>query len=222
MFDKVVCLNIDKRWAHREPLAAEAAKRNLKVEFFLAGDGKTLPPENYDHLDIEPPAMRFGYPAWVKRPNSYNAFLCFRKIITQAQHDKCESLLLLEDDATFCPEFDPIFPLAQAQLPADWDLFYLGANHAFARPIPFSDNLLRLTGGSLCFHAVALRHTIFQRILDLPMYGPIDDMVAKRLQAHVNTYACWPNIIWPMAGFSYCEGTNVSYDHYKDKKSQGS
>ncbi len=219
MFDKTVCLLIDKRWKNRDVLAADAKKHGFDVEFFLAGDGKTLPTENYDHLDIAPPAMRFGYAAWVNRPNSYNAFLCFRKIITNALANGFESLLLLEDDAYFLDNFDEVFAKAKAQLPADWDMFYLGANHAFSPTKQISENILRLNGSG-CFHGVGLRKSVFQAILDLPIVAPIDGVTARQLHPKFNCYACWPNIIWTTPGFSHCEGSNVDYSHFKDIKSR--
>jgi hypothetical protein len=216
MFDRAVCLLLDKRWENRISLCAEAATHGISLEFFLAGSGKLLDTK-YDHVDVTPPALRFGYSAWAKRPNSYNAFLCFKKIIQKAKDDDIETLLLMEDDAVFEPNFDAVFAKAKTQLPANWDAFYLGANHAFCPTVQVSENILRLNGSG-CFHAVCLRRSIFGAILTLPLYGPIDGLVGKMLHQRFNCYGCWPNIVWTKPGFSHCEGHDVDYSHYKEAR----
>ncbi len=128
-----------------------------------------------------------------------------------------KSLLLLEDDVTFLPNFAEVFPKAKEQLDPNWEMFYLGANHTFRPTIEVSPNILQLNGSG-CWHAVALRYTIFDAILSLPILGPIDGMVGDYLHPKHLCYACWPNVAWVIPGFSHCEGIEVSYAHYKDNK----
>jgi GR25 family glycosyltransferase involved in LPS biosynthesis len=216
MFEKVVCLSLDKRFAERVRISTEFAAHDMKVNFFTAGDGKTLPVEQYDRIDTVPPPSRYGYPAWVNRPNSYNAFQCFREIITKAKQEKVHTLLILEDDVTLSNQFYPVLTLASIQLqqydPA-WDMLYLGANHTFWPTKVINANLLKLNG-SVCWHAVALKHTVFDRILALPSVAPIDEMCGKHIHPVSACYAVWPNIALTKPGFSYCEGTQVDYNHY--------
>lgn len=215
MFDRAVCLNLDKRFSNRERIKKQFGENGIAVDFFLAGDGKMVA-EPYDHVDVTPP-RRSGYPAWANRPNSYNAFLCFRKIIERAFNDNVRSLLLIEDDAIPTNQFSEVLALALKQLPEPWDMLYLGANHTFSRTHQVCGNLLRVNGSG-CFHGVVLNCSIFMDILQLPMAGPIDGEVAKALHPIRQCYAVWPNIVVTEPGFSHCEGREVDYtDYFKEK-----
>lgn len=218
-FDRVAALCIDKRFDEQGMFISSFQKLGIQVTPFIAGDGKLLPAEQYDHIDIEPPG-RSGYPAWANRPNSYNASLCFKKIIAAALADGVETLLILEDDAQPTDEFASVLPAAWKQLQEhnpNWSMLYLGANHTHAATTEVSPNLLRLNGSG-CWHAVVLRKKVFQAVLDLPLENPIDGVVAKYLHSREPCYAVWPNIVVTKPGFSYCEGREVNYlDMFKNK-----
>jgi hypothetical protein len=92
-------------------------------------------------------------------------------------------------------------------------MFYLGANHKFARTEKVSPNLLKVNGSG-CFHAVILRKTVFDEILELPLTNPIDGQAAKLIHPKGHCYSCTPNIVRTKAGFSHCEGRKVNYDEF--------
>lgn len=212
MFDRIVCLCVDKRVNEQPRLKAEFDAAGLPLDFFVAGDGKTLPAEQYSHIDVPAPEGRFGYPAWVNRPNSYNAFLCYKKIIQKALDDGCSAVALVEDDCTLRPNFNEILPLALAELKElpPWDMFYLCANHAYTHTIQLKPHVLRLQGSG-GFQFVNIRRNMFQVFLDMPMIAPIDGMAGNTLHSRYNCYAVWPNLAIPKPGYSHCEGT--SYDN---------
>lgn len=215
---------LDKREdSYKTLLRAECEYLGVPYEFFRVGQGLLCPPETYGHINVEPPA-RSGYPAWTNRPNSYNAFLSFRKIIEKAQADQLPSLLILEDDAYFVesPEERPrdVFVRAYDDMVKEdpqWEFLYLGANHTFSRTTSISRNLLRLSGSG-CWHAVLLSERAYQLVLDLPLEGPIDGEVAKKLHPRNHSYACWPSIVWTRAGYSHCEGREVDYHSFFQNK----
>lgn len=232
MFDKVVCLVVDKRIADWPQTREECLKRDLPVEPFFCGNGKDLTLGMYNHIDIIPPERpRTSYPAFRDKPNSYNAFLCFKKIIQGAvDHNKVvaemeavvnkplvplkkiENLLLFEDDLLFKDNYAHILSSAKQQLTGHkpFDILYLGANHKFAKTERISPNLLKVDGSG-CFHAVCLRDTVFQAILDLEIINPIDGEVARLLHKRFNCLSINPSIVGQKSGFSYCENRNVDY-----------
>lgn len=213
--ERTVCLLLDKReFECRSRLTAD-----FNPQFFRVGEGSLFPAESYGHINIEP-GPRSGYPAWRKRPNSYNAFLSFQKIIRSAKDDGVKTLLLLEDDAYKVPEFDEVFQrglLELEEVDPEWELLYLGANHTFSKTTEVSSSLLRLSGSG-CFHAVVVRASIFPLILDLSPTAPIDEVVAKRIHPRGHSYGLWPNVVLTRPGYSHCEGRDVDYSHlFKNK-----
>jgi len=221
-FNLIVCLTLDKRVQDGciGRISFAFHKFGWKVNFFICGDGKTLTKYSYDRVDTTPPKGRVGYPAFVTRPNSWNAFACFKQIIEQAKKDQIETLLLLEDDVELTDNFSETLSLAQSQINenlVDWDMLYLGANHTWARTKQVSENLLKVNGSG-CFHAVGLRSTVYDAILDLPMTRPIDGLVGEKLHKRFNCYAVWPNIALQQSGYSYCEGNTTNYGHFWGNK----
>jgi hypothetical protein len=200
-------LLLDKRFGHKDRILQEFEKAGLnKPEFFLAGEGQLLEEEYYDYIDQVPPP-RSGYRAWVERPNSWNAFQCFRKMIGQAQKDELESIALCEDDVGLQPNFQEVLKKAEEELAAlpAWDMLYLCANHTFKPTKQLSEHVLKLNGSG-GFQFVLLRSHMYKVILDLPVEDPIDGMVGKKIHPSYNCYAIWPNIAIPLGGYSYCEG----------------
>lgn len=223
---RCVCLIVDHRWHFHTRIQEDFGRYGIRVEFFLAGTPQDVIPNApgtdmsiarccYDHIDESPPT-RMGYLAWANRPNSWNAFLSFRKIIELAKEKGAATLLLLEDDAYTTADFPDVVGRAYRDLleadPA-WSMLYLGANHTFSRTEPVTSNLLRVYGSG-CFHAVCLNSSVFDTILSLPMEGPIDGVVAKHLHSKGHCYAAWPNTVLTLPGFSYCEGREVDYGEF--------
>lgn len=212
MFDKIVCLSLDKRFNEQGRIIDEFRVKGLEIEFFLAGDGLLFPAEKYSHIDIVPPKDRRGYPAWANRPNSYNAFLCFKKIIKKALEDNLENIALCEDDVTLKDNFGEVLSEAKKELAIlpKWDMLYLCANHTWMPTRLLGSYVLKLNGSG-GFQFVGINKSLFQTILDMPMIAPIDEMAGKTLHPKYNCYAVWPNIAVPLGGYSYCEG--YSYDN---------
>lgn len=220
MLNHIMCLLLDKRYNERERISEQFKKEGLNVFFFLAGNGKLRPPKEYDHIDIVPPSGRWGYPAFVNRPNSYNAFLCFKKIIQLAKDLRLPEITICEDDVVLLPNFREVWDLAYAQLAKlpSWDMLYLCSNHTWTPTTLLSPNVLKLNGSG-GFQMVGIAETIYDAILELPIIGPIDERVGRIIHPKYNCYAVWPNIAIPKPGFSECEG--YSYDNTHLYKNRG-
>ena len=219
-FDKIVCLSVDKRAAQWEEVDKQFAQYGGQVEHFVAGDGQILPKDKYDHIDDPNPPRRVGFGSWSSLPNSYNAFSCFKKIIFKAIDDKLENILICEDDVKLSDKFAEVFPKSIQQLQdlnLKWDMFYLGANHTWAPTQEVSPNLLKLNG-SLCWHCVGIRNTLFEKILQLPQKAPIDFITANSFHPKYNCYAVWPNIAFQKEGWSYCQHSRQSYYNFLKNK----
>ena len=100
-FDKVVVINLDRRTDRMEILAPQLEELGIEYERFSAIDAK--------ELDISPIAA--GTMSHVAVWEKYQD----------------QRVLILEDDALFIDNFNELFDEAMQTIPANWDIFYLGA-----------------------------------------------------------------------------------------------
>lgn len=80
---------------------------------------------------------RVPMPTWWK--SGGGAWGCYRShtaIIEQCLNDRVESVLLLEDDAVFCNGFSKKIKQLLREIPADWEILYLGGNHLRMWEVP--------------------------------------------------------------------------------------
>ena len=200
-FDRAVCLCHESRfptgWHNaRDQLVA----RGIDPGVFVNGSGQIHGCHLLD--DVAPPI------GFVASRGSFNVFRCFREIVRQARRDRLGSVLIVEDDIIIIPECDAI--LSHVELPADWELFYGGANHYWHPTEEVGPNLLRLHG-SFCTHCIAVRSTVFDAILDLPAIGPIDWLLAVFLHHRGRSYAAWPSVATQRPGPSLTTGKMADY-----------
>ena len=145
VFERVCVINLDRRpdrW--REFLER------------LPADWPFAPPTRVSAVDgtLCPP------PDWW-RPGA-GAWGCYRshaRVIEQALCEGVSSLLILEDDATFPPDFTPRALSFLGRLPPDWQMLYLGGQHLRTRtrpPTRLAEDLYRPFNVNRT-HAYALR-----------------------------------------------------------------
>ena len=99
-FDKVVVINLDRRTDRMEKLVPQLEKLGIEYERFSAIDAK--------EIDVKP---------YVAGTMSHVAV--WKKYLGQ-------KVLILEDDALFCENFNEKFAEVMQTLPEDWRIFYLG------------------------------------------------------------------------------------------------
>lgn len=69
-------------------------------------------------------------PSWWK--SGKGAWGCYQShlsVIKQSIDDNINSILILEDDAVFCEDFNRSVDTFLNNLPEDWEMFYLGGQH---------------------------------------------------------------------------------------------
>lgn len=114
-FQRVVCINLDRRpdrWRRfAEGLPADWPwPAPIRVQ---ACDGQRLKPPDY----------------WTSGRGAWGCYRSHLRIIEQALNDGIRSLLILEDDALFPPGFSAAACDWIRQVPADWQMLYLGGQH---------------------------------------------------------------------------------------------
>lgn len=222
MKNEVVCLNLDKRINEQERLSREFSNIGINLKFFVVGDGSTLPANKYDYIDQPAPINRVGYPAWVHRPNSWNAFMAYKKIIQKAKDNNWPCVGLVEDDCHILDNFEEIAIAADNEfrdlnLPK-WEMLYFCANHTWTPTTQVAPHILKVNGSG-GFQFVFIRANLFDKFLDMPMICPIDEAAGRYIHRKHHCYAIWPNIARPLPGYSYCEG--MTYDNTKLYENRG-
>lgn len=145
-FDRVVCVNLDRRperWSRFTDNVRRVAWPFKEVERFRAVDGSLVPPPV----------------GWVSGGGAWGCMESHRRILEDALLDNLSSILVLEDDAFFPPEFPDEVAEFLARVPDDWDCLMLGGQHIHIDkrpPVPVAPGVLRCTNCQRT-HAYALR-----------------------------------------------------------------
>lgn len=218
LFEEAVVLNVDKRPG--EFIRIYETLRGLgydnPITQFIVGKGELLPQERYSRIDEEHVSREWAAGQFAQLPNSYHAFRAYQTIVGQAAAKSVKSLLLLEDDCVFTD-----YAVDKAKRAGDlldmlkinWDMLYLGANHTWSPTQEITQEILKLNG-SVCWHAVGLKHTVFDTILSWSADRPIDLKAAQELHPQFNCYAVWPSVALQKPGYSSVEGKVRDYSEY--------
>tara|TARA_Y100000310_G_scaffold344177_1_gene455549 strand:+ start:134 stop:889 length:756 start_codon:yes stop_codon:yes gene_type:complete len=217
--DKAICLCLDTRQEHWLELEEDLGNVGIKMERFIAGDGKTLDCE-YDVIDTNetPPKMTgsVGYSSWWTRPNAYNAFKCHIKMFEKALEDGCERVLMLEDDAILTNDFEKHL---KNVVVGNWDALYLGWYQSDKTEFHVHGDPRAGTGehyfsakyiGGL--HGMVVDKSMLPTLVEAPPLGPMDHLMGTRLCNNFNYRIVTPQIILQKpAVYSEVEGqTNWS------------
>jgi GR25 family glycosyltransferase involved in LPS biosynthesis len=177
-FDKVVVINLDRRTDRMEQLVPQLKELGIEYERFSAVDGK--------ELDISP--IIAGTMSHVQ-------------VLKKYQDQK---ILVLEDDALFVDDFNEKFEEVMQTIPADWDIFYLGAllPKNTGKVTPVNEHWTRqvLTTGSQAYCINPARVNYF--IENLDGYEWYIDIGLRVFGEKYNAYITQPNLITQFPSYS--------------------
>lgn len=134
------------------------------------------------------------------------------------------TLLVCEDDVIFIDGAKEIYDKAFAQLPEDWDLFYLGGN--VKKPAQrYSENLFRITYGVHCTHAIIYSEKAREFILN--NFNALADDHTGEITffdhwlycnglGKMNCYICYPIIAYQRP--CYSNARSIYIDYYDEMK----
>jgi GR25 family glycosyltransferase involved in LPS biosynthesis len=183
-FDRICCINLDKRVDRWEKCLREFDRIGLNVERFSAFSG-------------ENPHLAFN--------KSQHTLL--KKLVDEG----AERMLVLEDDVVF-KNIDHM-TAAINQLPEDWDVLYLGANVNGTHLERFSDNLFKIRN-SFTTHAVAYSNKMATWIVEnfnpdqFPIY---DEWLRVNVQEQYKSFIVSPFVAWQRPDVSDIWGHYADY-----------
>lgn len=119
------------------------ARRPDRMDAFYKQSGQALmgwkiPTERVEAVD----GMTETPPAWW--PASRGAYGCYHShmnTLLMAYNQKKGNILILEDDAEFCPDFNSLFKVFASEVPDNWGLVYLGGEHKGPHTAQLSESI---------------------------------------------------------------------------------
>lgn len=211
-FDKIYCINLDRRPDRFEKCQIEFEKINADVVRIPAIDGKLV--------------YKAGMSISV---GAYGLLLTHIQILNDVIANKYERILILEDDASFIDGFNDYFNEKISSLPDDWDLLYLGGNNVFSQGrfnlvtgdknfIVRKENYKTLnhelckTTWTQCAHALGINSKLIPILLERISANltPVD-MIHCNLQQNYNAYTFLPSLVMQRPDFSDIEGRFYDY-----------
>lgn len=185
-FDQVVVINLDRRQDRMEKLGKQLDELGITYERFPAIDAQILGVEG----------MVAGTMSHVMVMKKYAG----------------KRILILEDDALFCEDFNEKFDQVIQELPDDWHIFYLGAL------LPKDTGQVEPIGNKYWFkqimstgsHAYCIRPDIMNDIgYRLDTYQWYIDIGLRLENERYNCYIAQPNLVTQFPSFSDLRGKEV-------------
>ena len=182
-FDRIIVINLPRRTDRLEQFDKEAKRIGFNYEIHPAMDGK--------FLGMDPIVA---------------GRLSHIEVLRKIKPD--EMVLICEDDAKFDTEFNTKFDEYMADLPKNWDIFYLGAIKNETRPVNKHWVRQVVSTGTQAYCVNPAKVDLFIQIArEFDQW--ID--VAYRLWAdRTNAYIANPNLVIQHDGFSDLRGELVS------------
>jgi GR25 family glycosyltransferase involved in LPS biosynthesis len=210
-FDKIVCINLERRKDRWAEMNKQFSKHGLEVIRINAVNGNPM-----------------GWTRGKDFPgNKDGALGCTAShvnVYKMAKENGWKSVLIIEDDCEFIDNLNSVFEKAISTLPEDWDLLYFGGTHRTKRGqfIPESINEYFVKGKRiLTTHCYAVKDTMYDVILNRvlekePLFeNTIDGYLAVSIQPICKTFAFHPPIAWQKAGHSDVQNGWRDYPHLK-------
>lgn len=165
-FDRVVVINLDHRKDRWDALQEKLSKINWPFktpERFSAYDGKKLP---------VPVGWTYGEGTW-------GCLLSHREVLARALQDGLQSILILEDDIFFAPDFENKVVNFLKAVPAGWDQLMFGGQFFHnSKTYDISPDVRKV---SLCHraHAYAVRGYFMEYLYSklCASYGHVDHIM---------------------------------------------
>lgn len=205
VFDKIFCINLQRRADRRQEAEHEFAKHNINVDFINAIDGKDLPEIMQPILSLDGTLI------------TNSEIGCLRshlQVANNAVEQNLKSYFVFEDDVQLRDGFSDYFDICIKQLPDDWSIVYLGGNNV-GRISMVSNNIAR-TFGTYTTHAYGVKNTAYAEVIRvLSSNKEKADISLSLLQIKLNCYIVRPHLAWQRESFSDILEKYTDYKHLK-------
>lgn len=200
-FDKVFCINLDKRTDRLENFNKQVKKYDLgEYERISAIDGSQINRLNFTKT------LSSG---------ELGLVLTNLKILQNARIQNYEKILILEDDCIFEDEIINVDSYFE-KLPRDWDMLYMGGNHNTHMGIPppsiINDKISKLHM-TYSTHLIGIKNTVYNKIINLLLeYKNPLDVCYVSIQKQNSVYSFYPAIAKQLVDYSNIQNTITDYN----------
>lgn len=199
-FDKIYCINLDRRKDRWEESLKEFEKWGLfnYIERYSAIDGSKIKNEDKNNI---------------LKDGEIGILLTHFEIIKEAKEKKYNNILIIEDDIEFSEKFKD-FKSYYEVTPKNWDMIYFGGNHNvhMGKKINMINDKIIKLDETYGIHCIAIRDTLYDFILEIikDKKKPIDVYYAI-LQKSFNCYGFYPSLALQRVSYSDIQNKIVNY-----------
>ena len=195
-FDKIICLNLEKRKDRKSSCVDIFKNLGLDVEFFNGIDGSLLPNTG---------KIKKGH---------MGCCLSHRCIFEKILENNWNTTLILEDDVEFHPDVHQLFEQFYNEVPVDWQMLYFGGNHCKTTQIMVSEHVHKLYQ-TFTTHCYAIKKDIIPILLEefneKNIYNLEVDVHLTSIQKKQPCYGFVPHLAWQRSDYSDIEKCVVDY-----------
>lgn len=205
IFDKIYCINLDRRPDRWEEALSEFDTHNiLNVERVSAVDGRAIDPTEYSHVNN------------INR-SELGLVLTNINILKRAQEQKFERILIIEDDVVFNKDIEA-FDERYEHVPCDWNMLYFGGNHnkhkRWKQPVSVAPGVVKIHR-TYTTHCIGMHNSIFDTILNkLDTLHAALDVIYTEIQQTDNVYCFHPGIAKQRVGYSDIQDEVRDYNNW--------
>ena len=197
-FDKIFCINLDKRIDKWLLSKKEFQKHDLIVDRFIAIEGN--PDKIKTHLT----------------DGGVGCTISHLEVFKLSKLLNLKNVLILEDDVDFIDDLNDRFNEYYKQIHENWGLLYLGGNHNGMPIQKISENMAMITN-TYTTHAYAVNNNIYDELINT-FFGISDiaDILLAKVQNKLkNSYVFQPHLAWQKPGYSDVLNVYADYDFLK-------
>jgi GR25 family glycosyltransferase involved in LPS biosynthesis len=201
-FDKVYCINLDKRTDRWEKVSKNF--KDIGVDNIVRYSG-------VDGNKLDLTNMKYNKSLL---PGELGILETHLNLIKEAKEKEYKSVLIFEDDVYFTDKFSE-FDDYMSKVPNNWDMLFLGGNHLYGdNPTPINEKIIKVTH-TVAIHALVVKNTIYDIIIELAKrrMKQIDGYYAD-IQKGYNSYCFTPNMALQYEDYSDIQNKNVNYDRF--------
>lgn len=223
-FDKVYCINLDKRKDRWLEIQEEFQKNEIEVERFSAIEGN---PMGWKHVLEDQGKLNH-----IKKQSFIGAAGCMASHVNlwkTAKKNGYDNILIVEDDCIFRENLQQLFSQRISEVPNNWDLLYFGGVHKTCNgkylPESVSDYVLKCARmiTTTCY---AIKSSCYDLAIDTVLenepvfHAVVDGYLAAYIQPKCNAYAFAPPFAWQRAGYSDIQGGRRDYKWMKENNTR--